>query len=69
MNLIEQIESQYETKGVHHSPLEGQARVEAAQQVWKGESSFSSTVLAMGWLLKVSRFAFSSIKISLIHCD
>lgn len=67
MNLIEQIESQYETKGVHHSPLEGQARIEAAQQVWKGESSFSSTVLAMGWLLKVSCSTISMIMIAVVH--
>lgn len=54
MSLIESIESQYETKGVHHTPLEGQARVEAAHQVWKGESGFSGTVLILAWLLKVS---------------
>lgn len=55
MSLIESIESQYETKGVHHVPLVGDARVEAAQQVWRGESNFSGTVLIMGWFIKVSR--------------
>jgi hypothetical protein len=54
MSLIESIESQYETKGVHHVPLVGDARVEAAQQVWRGESNFSGTVLIIGWLIKVS---------------
>lgn len=39
----------------HHVQLEGQARVEAAQQVWRGESTFSGSVLALGWLLKVRR--------------
>lgn len=57
MSLIEGIEAQYETKGdvQHHKALEGQARVEAAQQVWRSESAFSTTVLAAGWILKVSR--------------
>ena len=56
MALIESIESQYETKGdhtIHHVPLQGDARVQAAQQVWKGESSFSGTVLVLGWAIKI----------------
>ncbi|PWN28748.1 DUF1753-domain-containing protein [Jaminaea rosea] len=55
MSLIEGIEAQYETKGdvQHHKALEGQARVEAAQQVWRSESAFSTTVLAAGWILKI----------------
>lgn len=55
MGLIETIESQYETsKNVHHEPLVGQARIDAAQRVWKGERAFSATVLVFGWLIKVS---------------
>lgn len=57
ITLIESIESQYETKGVYHTPLEGSARTQAAQQVWKGESGFSGTVLILAWLLKVSSCA------------
>lgn len=55
MGLIESIESQYATPGtkVHHQLLEGQARIDAAQAVWKGERGFSAAVLALGWLLKV----------------
>lgn len=54
MGLIESIESKYETsKNVHHEPLVGQARVDAAQRVWKGERSFSATVLILGWLVKI----------------
>jgi len=56
MGLIERIESQYETgKNVHHQPLEGQARIDAAQSVWKGERGFSAGVLSLGWLIKVIR--------------
>lgn len=54
MGLIESIESQYETsKSIHHEPLTGQARVDAAQRVWKGERGFSASVIALGWLIKI----------------
>lgn len=58
MGLIESIESKYETPGkkVHHTLLEGQARIDAAQSVWKGERGFSAAVLASGWLLKVCTY-------------
>jgi hypothetical protein len=56
MGLIEKIEGSYEAPGkkIHHQLLEGQARVDAAQSVWKGERGFSGAVLSLGWLLKVS---------------
>lgn len=56
MGLIEKIESKYEKPGskIHHQLLEGQARVDAAQMVWKGERAFSASVLCLGWLVKVS---------------
>ncbi|CEH16821.1 Protein of unknown function DUF1753, Golgi [Ceraceosorus bombacis] len=55
MDLIEKIENSYEIPGSikHHVPLAGQERVDAAQQVWKEERSFSAAVLAAGWVLKV----------------
>ena len=60
MALIESIEDQYVgagsegMKSAHHTPLVGQERVDAAQRVWKAESSFSASVLIAGWALKVS---------------
>ena len=54
MGLIESIESQYETnKNIHHVPLTGQARIDAAQRVWKGERGFSAFVLIFGWMIKI----------------
>ncbi|PWN90612.1 DUF1753-domain-containing protein [Acaromyces ingoldii] len=55
MDLIESIEKSYEAPGkqLHHEPLAGQERVEAAQRVWREERGFSFAVLASGWLLKV----------------
>lgn len=59
MALIESIEDQYVgagsegMKSAHHTPLVGQERVDAAQRVWKAESSFSASVLIAGWALKV----------------
>ncbi|UZJ51130.1 hypothetical protein CBS101457_000450 [Exobasidium rhododendri] len=55
MGLIESIERQYEAPGkkIHHTLLVGQARIDAAQSVWKGERGFSAAVLSLGWLLKI----------------
>jgi hypothetical protein len=64
MGLIERIESQYETKKIHHQLLEGQARVDAAQSVWRGERAFSAGVLSLGWLLKV----WHSVQIYIRYC-
>lgn len=55
MDLIESIEKSYEEPGkqLHHEPLIGQERIEAAQRVWREERGFSFAVIASGWLLKV----------------
>ncbi|KAE8258691.1 hypothetical protein A4X13_0g1511 [Tilletia indica] len=55
MDLIENIESQYELPGKvnHHVPLEGDVRKALAQKVWKDERTFATFVLVTGWLLKI----------------
>ncbi|KAK0545305.1 hypothetical protein OC846_001165 [Tilletia horrida] len=55
MDLIENIEKQYELPGKveHHVPLEGDARKESAQKVWRDERTFATFVLVVGWLLKI----------------
>ncbi|KAL9936396.1 hypothetical protein V8E36_004464 [Tilletia maclaganii] len=55
MDLIENIEKQYELPGKveHHIPLEGEARKELAQKVWRDERTFATFALVFAWLLKI----------------
>lgn len=54
MQLIEQLEQQYGETRNHSQSLTGQARVQAAQEVWNFEKHFATLAILLGWFLKVS---------------